>query len=975
AVSLEELLAQAGWLRALASSLVRDSASAEDLVQDTWLVALTRRPRSGRPLRPWLARVVRNLASNRRRAEGRRTEHELDARLPSAPQPAEEIVGELEAQRALVEALLQLEEPLRSTLVLRYYRGLDASQIARRQGVPAGTVRWRLKRGIDELRARLDARFGGSRSSWCLLLEPLALAKLAEAGSSGAIAGGALAPGVLVMSVSVKVAAAAAVLGIAGGWWWSRTYEGAREELTGSGPAVATASPPSRAAPQPGSPPEDKSSEPQLASSSVDRSSADRRAIPETAAFGSNDLVVRVVDPAGQPLAGVPLRLISAQRQPKETGRSFDLVPAAADGGHEAEMAGVTDGAGLAVFPDMRDRLRNSEQPWILRHDVVFERPPTVALDEVRLAQGVVVSVQPYSGSFEVVVRESDRQAPPRECWGEMALARDPGTEGSQRSGHGPSWRAEAIEGRAVFSWVELNRTWDIAAWPSGATIFRARNRAEGPTRPGERASGQIVLDAEVAVAEFRALDAEGSPLAHALLDVTRLAWLIDENLRCRTDDLGRFRVYLDDMSLLDSKKEGLRYTDPERNGLLVSYRPSHGPGHKGRARLPASMDVGVNAGGDVVLRPESILARGVVTDEAGNPVEGAQVIASVGERRYLSVSGDSVRELRCRSGPNGEFELRGLLRTETIEVRAETHGLRSVPLTVREGALDLRLVLSSTYGLSGRFLVDPGIDPALLELSVETMQPAVRVVSRGHPRQDGSFSLGPLKEGIYRLAVSLGSSPITSVDGIALPADVHLGSTDLRGRIHRCEIVLTGARDAERMHGEIGWRPSGSSEAWTSSRFEGSRAELFVPSLPIDVWVRPASHRHGVLRDVLESAEFQLAEPFRVRLELRTRAQLPSPPYSLMPDLWQEGVRVGLPEGAAAFTEGDRSVVWLVTAPERVRVRWKLEKRHGTASWSGNVLEDHGVEIEVKDVAGEQVFEIDLDGQALEQLIEAPPW
>jgi RNA polymerase sigma factor (sigma-70 family) len=226
AVSLEELLAHAGWLRALASSLVRDSASAEDLVQDTWLVALTRRPRSGRPLRPWLARVVRNLASNRRRAEGRRTEHELDARLPSAPQPAEEIVVELEAQRALVEVLLALEEPLRSTVVLRYFRGFDASQIAKQQGVPAGTVRWRLKRAIDELRERLDARFGGSRANWCALLAPLALRPDALLlGTGGAIGAGAVAPGVVAMSAVAKVGLAAAVLAGASLWWWG-TWSG-----------------------------------------------------------------------------------------------------------------------------------------------------------------------------------------------------------------------------------------------------------------------------------------------------------------------------------------------------------------------------------------------------------------------------------------------------------------------------------------------------------------------------------------------------------------------------------------------------------------------------------------------------------------------------------------------------------------------------------------------------------------------------
>jgi RNA polymerase sigma-70 factor (ECF subfamily) len=244
--SLEELLVHTQWLRALATRLLHDSAGAEDLVQETWIVAMARPPRAGRPVRPWLARVVRNLASNRRRAELRRVEHEQAARRPDAPRPAGEIVAELEAQRVLVEALLQLEEPLRETLVLRYYRGLDSTRIARLQGVPAGTVRRRLKEGIDELRVRLDARFGDSRSSWCLLLEPLLFTQLGAAGPATAAAAGAIAPGVMTMGMSAKVAAAVAVLGIAGGWWWFQEQDdghGTLESLPATAVLEAQAEP------------------------------------------------------------------------------------------------------------------------------------------------------------------------------------------------------------------------------------------------------------------------------------------------------------------------------------------------------------------------------------------------------------------------------------------------------------------------------------------------------------------------------------------------------------------------------------------------------------------------------------------------------------------------------------------------------------------------------------------------------------
>jgi hypothetical protein len=73
----------------------------------------------------------------------------------------------------LVEAVAALAEPARTIVVLRWFRGLDSAEIARELAMPAGTVRWRLKRALEELRADLDRRAGG-REAWVGLLAPLA---------------------------------------------------------------------------------------------------------------------------------------------------------------------------------------------------------------------------------------------------------------------------------------------------------------------------------------------------------------------------------------------------------------------------------------------------------------------------------------------------------------------------------------------------------------------------------------------------------------------------------------------------------------------------------------------------------------------------------------------------------------------------------------------------------------------------------
>ena len=113
-------------------------------------------------------------------------------------------------QRALVDAVLALDEPYRSAVLLRYFEGLEPAEIARRRGVPAGTVRSHLSRGLAELRAALDRRHGGDTRTWCAALLPLAIE------SPGAPAGTLLATsltlGGLTMNLSTPLLLGAAVL-------------------------------------------------------------------------------------------------------------------------------------------------------------------------------------------------------------------------------------------------------------------------------------------------------------------------------------------------------------------------------------------------------------------------------------------------------------------------------------------------------------------------------------------------------------------------------------------------------------------------------------------------------------------------------------------------------------------------------------------------------------------------------------------
>src|SRR5213075_1521425 len=93
----------------------------------------------------------------------------------------EELLQRHELQQGLARLVAELDEPYRSTILLRFAEGLTPSQIARRLSIPAGTVRWRLKEALARLRSELDRMHKGDRRAWMLLFGPLAVPRTAPA--------------------------------------------------------------------------------------------------------------------------------------------------------------------------------------------------------------------------------------------------------------------------------------------------------------------------------------------------------------------------------------------------------------------------------------------------------------------------------------------------------------------------------------------------------------------------------------------------------------------------------------------------------------------------------------------------------------------------------------------------------------------------------------------------------------------------
>jgi len=205
----EDLGHHAQWMRRLARALVRDAATAEDLVQDACVRALAHAPIQVRSLRAWLRQILWNLVRQHYRSEFRRRGREEACTPAEAEAAPDEMSERLESQRMLGEEFPSLREPYRSMLWMRFYENLAPAEIARRTGVPAGTVRWRIKVGLDLLRDRMDKRHRGVRSTWSALL--LGWAPRGEAALVGSVRAVPLIP-LLLMNTTLKCAIGLAVV-------------------------------------------------------------------------------------------------------------------------------------------------------------------------------------------------------------------------------------------------------------------------------------------------------------------------------------------------------------------------------------------------------------------------------------------------------------------------------------------------------------------------------------------------------------------------------------------------------------------------------------------------------------------------------------------------------------------------------------------------------------------------------------------
>jgi RNA polymerase sigma-70 factor (family 1) len=151
-------------LYAFAFKILNSAEEAEEVVLDifsqVWKTARNYDSKKGR-VDTWLFTIARSRALDRLRSRdrtARATEaslHAVKTQPTSTVQPLEEAVIR-ERRQQIITALAQLPPEQRQVIELAYYQGLTRTEIAAQTGHSVGTIKTRIRLGLNKLRQFLD---------------------------------------------------------------------------------------------------------------------------------------------------------------------------------------------------------------------------------------------------------------------------------------------------------------------------------------------------------------------------------------------------------------------------------------------------------------------------------------------------------------------------------------------------------------------------------------------------------------------------------------------------------------------------------------------------------------------------------------------------------------------------------------------------------------------------------------------------
>jgi RNA polymerase sigma-70 factor, ECF subfamily len=148
----------------IAMRMLKARSDAEDLLQEVfvqvWRQAQSYKAERGSP-EAWIVNIARSRAIDKIRSIRRMEKSFVLTDDPARAESSDNVessVAESEARMAMNSALANLPETQRKILELAYFGGLTQTEIATRLAEPLGTVKTRMRSGIQRLREMLGAQ-------------------------------------------------------------------------------------------------------------------------------------------------------------------------------------------------------------------------------------------------------------------------------------------------------------------------------------------------------------------------------------------------------------------------------------------------------------------------------------------------------------------------------------------------------------------------------------------------------------------------------------------------------------------------------------------------------------------------------------------------------------------------------------------------------------------------------------------------
>ncbi len=675
-------------------------------------------------------------------------------------------------------------------------------------------------------------------------------------------------------------------------------------------------------------------------------------------------LRVRVVNAAGEPLAGIP---VTIRRGEYGTGKS-PILTRAPDGIVEFEHEyGRAHSDGI-------DRLRVALAPLLDREverEISLDDPPR---EPVEL-------VAPSLGRLEVLVVDAEGRALDRSVSLSIRLVGRRGVDDERdpdRPGERNPVRRTLVAGQQQATLqVEIGLELEITASAPGG-FGPVSERIRGPRRAGDTKTVELRLVPRWPRLVGRILEPDGTPAASTpfaiRLGTENAASRFSVEGRTSTDAAGRFRHTLQKNPSLTKISEILTMSTA---GDGIAPREV-------RVELLDGLRAGRMDLGDLTLGPRPLLVSGTVVDEAGDPVPGARIEIARSRRddRWDDETYWTSLGLESTSDDEGRFAIHGTAESGSLGIRArhEDH-INGEYASFSPPSADVEIVLTSAGRIAGRVLYDgeERIPPIEIRITRED-RPGRRLFQAGIAT-DGNFETDRLPPGTYTVSLELDGSrePILDVSGVVIrpgeiTRDPRLAAVDLRGRIHSFRLTVVDVNGRLVAEPRASYRGAGDPEGESRNARSRNRGYLQIDTLlpSVDVEVRAPGFRDRRLVGLSSDERAVLDAGIPVRIVLADARVLPDSGYRVFVRLRPSDGRPWDSAGSAPI-RSERGARLELPRPGTYHPTFLVEAAPGS---SGSLLfgfpcPAEPTTIEVLDADEERVFTLTLTPEAVQRAIE----